>query len=242
MKEKGFIRVYAVGTGNNLSVSAMFFAVTVFVLVLTTLAGFQNALASDTTPEGMVLIPAGKFIFGDEDQGTEEEIDLKAFYIDKYEVTNEDYKKFVHDHKFPPGKEKHPVVNVSWHDADTYCKSLGKRLPTEEEWEKAARGTDGREYPWGDGFDSSKLNSRESGINDTTPVGKYEAGKSVYGVYDMSGNVREWTDDWYDIDDRIYKVVKGGSYIDDEESVFTFTVRKSIPEDIKAYVGFRCAR
>lgn len=191
--------------------------------------------------EGMVLVQAGKFDFGDEDDEGIEKIDLKAFYIDQYEVTNEQYRNFKHEHKFPPDKADHPVTGVSWHDANTYCKSLGKRLPAEEEWEKAARGTDGRAYPWGKDFKSDKVNGKEANIGTTTPVGKYEAGKSVYGVYDMSGNVREWTDSWHD-DNKIYRVVRGGGYIDDEDSVFTFTTRKSIPEDVKDYVGFRCAK
>ncbi len=203
----------------------------------------QTVLAgAEETAGGMVLVPAGKFIFGDEDESIVEEIDLKAFYIDQYEITNALYKEFKPKHDFPADKADHPVVNVSWHDADTYCTSLGKRLPTEEEWEKAARGADELWYPWGDDFDSEKANTREASINDTTPVGMYETGKSVYEVYDMCGNVREWVDAWYDIDDQIYRVVRGGGYIDDEEVVFTFTIRKSIPEDKKAYVGFRCAK
>jgi len=212
-------------------------------LLLITVSFNIHVMAGDEkgAPEGMVLVPAGKFDFGDKDEGGIEKLDLKAFYIDKYEVTNEQYKNYKPTHNFPPDKAKHPATGVSWHDANTYCKTNGKRLPTEEEWEKAARGIDGRAYPWGDDFKAEKLNSKESNIATTAPVGKYEAGKSPYGVYDMSGNVREWTDSWYD-EKKIYKVVRGGSYIDDEDAVFTYTVRKSIPEDAKDYVGFRCAK
>ncbi len=192
-------------------------------------------------PEGMVLVPAGKFSYGDEDEGTLKTVDLKAFFIDKHEVTNAQYRKFKPEHKFPSNKADHPVSNISWHDADTYCKSVGKRLPTEQEWEKAARGTDGRWYPWGDDFDLNKVNGSEANVGSTTPAGKYDEGKSVYGVYDMSGNVREWVDGWFD-DTKIYRVVRGGGYIDDEDSIYTFTRRKSIPEDVKDYVGFRCAK
>jgi formylglycine-generating enzyme required for sulfatase activity len=235
-------------------------AVIIISFVIMLHATIKTAFGGHEEVPGMVMVTAGKFIFGDKDEGTEETIDLRAFYIDKYEVTNEAYKKVAHDHKFPPDKAKHPVVNVSWHDANTYCKTLGKRLPTEEEWEKAARGTDGRLYPWGKSFDKAKANTREGGAppvpashqhdhsaqkkvetKGAAPVGSYEAGKSPYGVYDMSGNVREWTDGWYD-EKKIYRAVRGGSFIDDAESVYTFTVRKSIPEDSKAYIGFRCAK
>ncbi len=231
-----------------------------FVSIWPALGGWQEVAAGHLEVPGMTLIPAGKFAFGDPDEGTKEEIDLKAFYIDKYEVTNEAYKKFKHNHTFPAERATHPVAGITWHEADTYCKSIGKRLPKEEEWEKAARGTDGRAYPWGDEFDKAKANTREGlapssqqrshdhsgGKQDpetkgTVSVGSYEAGKSVYGVYDMAGNVREWTDSWYD-DKKVYRVVRGGSYLDDQDSVYTFTVRKSIPEDAKEYIGFRCAK
>lgn len=236
-------------------------AAAVLSALITGIAGFIPDLWAEYEEiPGMVLVPAGKFIFGDKDEGTAETIDIRAFYIDKYEVTNEAYKKVVRNHKFPADKANYPVANITWHDANTYCKSLGKRLPSEEEWEKAARGEDGRPYPWGKEFDKTKANTREGEApsapashqhdhstvrkvetKGTVPVGSYEAGKSPYGVYDMAGNVREWTDGWYD-EKRIYKAVRGGSYIDDEEAVFTFTVRKSIPEDSKAYIGFRCAK
>ena len=201
------------------------------------------AVAGDgASTKGMKIVPAGKFKFGDEEEGTEEVIDLKAFYIDINEVTNAQYKKFKPDHKFDSGKADHPAANVSWHSADTYCKSLGKRLPNEEEWEKAARGSDARFYPWGEDFDEGFLNSSEGGKNNTSAVGSYTGGKSPYGINDMAGNVREWTADWHNIEKKIYKVMRGGGYQDGEEDVYTFSVKKSIPEDIKAYVGFRCAK
>ncbi|MDI6744105.1 MAG: SUMF1/EgtB/PvdO family nonheme iron enzyme [Thermodesulfovibrionales bacterium] len=235
MKSKYFQDNRQVGMAGVIS------AVIVVSFIIMLHASIRTAFAGHEEVDGMVLVPAGKFIFGDKDEGTQETIDLKAFYIDKYEVTNEAYKKVKHDHKFPPDKAKHPVVNVSWHDANTYCKALGKRLPSEEEREKAARGTDERLYPWGKAFDKAKANTREAGIKGTVPVGSYESGKSPYGIYDMAGNVREWTDNWYD-EKKIYKSVRGGGYIDAEDAVFTFTVRKSIPEDTKAYIGFRCAK
>jgi serine/threonine-protein kinase len=136
---------------------------------------------------------------------------LDDFYIDKYPVTNAQFEQFVNatgykaesdwgDWRkyYTKGKEKHPVVFVSWNDANTYCKWAGKRLPTEAEWEKAARGTDGRIWPWGNAWDKRKCNSSDGGPGTTMPVGSYPAGASPYGVMDMAGNVCEWCADWYD--------------------------------------------
>ncbi|MBI5650689.1 MAG: twin-arginine translocase TatA/TatE family subunit [Chloroflexi bacterium] len=148
-----------------------------------------------------------------EDEKPQRKIDLDAYYISETPVTNEDYKKFVDatgykvpDHwdknwrTFPTGKDNHPVVNVTWDDANAYARWAGCRLPTEAEWEKAARGTDGRRYPWGNEFDATRCNSYESEIGDTTPVGEYSlrGGNSPYGIKDMAGNVWEWCADWYD--------------------------------------------
>jgi len=195
-------------------------------------------------PNEMVQVPAGVFTRGTNDrlpdEGPQHEVDLAAFQIDQYEVTNLQYKKFLDATKrrspnhfvnrtFPDGKADHPVVYVSWVDADAYCAWVGKRLPTDQEWEKAARGTDGRIFPWGGTFDFYKANTphrwRLSGKEgDTTPVGSFEAGKSPYGVYDMTGNVWEWTASWYapypgntHITENYgekYKTLKGGSWWD----------------------------
>jgi formylglycine-generating enzyme required for sulfatase activity len=195
-------------------------------------------------PNPMVLIPAGEFIMGTDerlpDEGPQHKVTLKAFYFDKYEVTNLQYEQFIkatnrrspihfRNRTFPEGKADHPVINVTWEDARDYCAWAGKRLPTDQEWEKAARGTDGRTYPWGNEFDWRKANVparwKDSPMfGDTTPVGAFEAGRSPYGVYDMSGNVWEWTDSWYtaypgnkvaseNYGER-YKVLKGGSWFD----------------------------
>jgi len=183
----------------------------------------------------MILIPAGEFTMGSSQeeidhgiQGCEEvhghcarrwfenelpqhSVYLDAFYIGRYEVTNEQYEHFVEvtgyeaprgwsGGSIPRGLEDHPVVNVSWYDALAYCRWLSEetgqtvRLPTEAEWEKAARGTDGRVYPWGDEFEAGKCNSAAEDIETTTPVGQYSPqGDSPYGVADVAGNVWEWT-------------------------------------------------
>jgi formylglycine-generating enzyme required for sulfatase activity len=195
-------------------------------------------------PNQMVLIPAGQFIMGTDtrlpDEGPQHAVTLPTYYIDNYEVTNLQYKKFndatngrspVHwrNRTFPRGKANHPVVFVTWDNANEYCRWAGKRLPTDQEWEKAARGTDGRMFPWGDEFSTSRANTplrwQEIGKpGDTTPVGSFEDGKSPYGLYDMSGNVWEWTDSWYKAypDNKTesesygerYKTLKGGSWFD----------------------------
>ncbi len=178
-------------------------------------------------PEGMALIPAGEFLMGSNDGGSDEKpvhsVYLDAYYIDKYEVTNEQFSKFLNEKgnqgeggatwvdiddedclieykngKYQPrsGYENHPVVEVSWYGARAYAKWAGKRLPTEAEWEKAARGgLIGKKYPWGDSIDSSKANYDEN-LGRTTPVGSYPPNN--YGLYDMAGNVWEWVSDWHD--------------------------------------------
>lgn len=188
----------------------------------------------------MVVIPAGKFIFGR--PGATKEVSLPAFSIDKYEVTNKQFAKFNLDHKYGAGGDNYPVTMVSLAEASDHCAALDKRLPTEQEWEKAARGTNGRIYPWGNEFNKVLCITKES-VNEgedasIAPVGSCEKGNSPYGVADMAGNVWEWTSTY---EDR-YSVLKGGSFFEDRSFATTYSNLLSIPDDVKDYVGFRCVK
>jgi formylglycine-generating enzyme required for sulfatase activity len=164
-----------------------------------------------------VRIPAGEFLYGDK----KEKKTLPEYWIARTPVTNAEYARFVVETGYKPPEHwkgkippqdlaEHPVVNVNWEDAASYAEWAEGRLPTEEEWEKAARGTDGREYPWGNTFDKEKCNSAEGHIGGTTPVGQYSpAGDSPYGVADMAGNVWEWTASEHEKGGR---VVRGGAF------------------------------
>ncbi len=249
--------------------------------------------------EGMKLgetisIPAGEFWMGlDEfdldfvvqkiggekryhkNESPRRKVNVKAFYIDKYDVTNMEYKKFLEatkhkgvpdnweDGEYPAGQDLHPVTYVSWDDADAYCKWAGKRLPVEMEWEKAARwapdkvmgaeGADSTLYPWGNTFHRLKANTGNGGAGKTTVVGQYEEGKSAYGVYDMAGNVKQWTADWYEdypgakfedvftAGDKV-KVARGGSFMDRDYDCLSTCRFKISPGSGSEDLGFRCAK
>ena len=221
---------------------------------------------------GMALIPEGEFVMGSnerwDDEAPEHLSYTKAFYMDLNEVTNSDYEKFVvatqqmtpyhwPEGNIPKRKEQHPVVYVSWFDASNYCKWAGKRLPTEHEWEKSARGQDGLIYPWGNQWALDKSNHPYKNSTGTEPIGSYPEGRSPYGLNDMSGNVWEWVDSYYlpHPDNPVTRaeygkdkrVLKGGSWFDCLSygcglSAPTFNRSFFTPEVKNNSFGFRCAK
>lgn len=223
----------------------------------------------------MVLVPEGVFTRGADSGGFDEkpqqEIYLDAFYVDKYEVTVESYEKyrraanyvepsvpfFQGDNALLKGP-KSPVVGVSWLDSVNFCKWAGKRLLTEAEWEKAARGTHGLVYPWGNKVldKRANLSGRADGYEFMAPVGSFPTGRSVYGVYDMAGNVSEWVDDWYDqfyyqtapmmnptgAENKKNRVFRGGSWDSRKVDIRAAKRYAASPGRKDAVVGFRCGR
>jgi len=205
----------------------------------------------------LVRVPAGKFLMGDEKNA----VTVDEFYIGKYPVTNAQYAAFAKAtgrKDAITGKDDHPVVNVSWDDAVAFAEWLsvqtGKlfRLPTEAEWEKAARGMDGRIYPWGDAGDPKKANTSEGGPGGTTPVGQYSpGGDSPYGCADMAGNVWEWTSSLYrpypyepgdgreDLKAGGARVLRGGAYYDDPGGVRCACRFRDLPDYGSGDIGFR---
>ena len=236
------------------------------------------ACAQAAEPGAMVLIPAGEFTMGRTKSTSDDKtsmrpqillddrplrkVQISAFQIDATEVTHEQYAKFVAatkrpapyhwmDGKVPSDHAKLPAFNVSWHDADAYCQWQGKRLPTEAEWEKAARGgLEAMDYPLGEKIDAK--HARYGNPNGPLPVGQLAPNK--YGLYDMSGNVAEWCSDWFDreyyarnenVDPKgppngQYKVNRGGAW-SDAPKVLKLHFRNWVrPEQRTANIGFRC--
>jgi formylglycine-generating enzyme required for sulfatase activity len=225
----------------------------------------------------MVPIPAGEFLMGSDptqdrdardDEQPQHSLYLPDYYIARTPVTNAQYAVFLQatDHELPQlwrrarplgGRDDHPVVGVSWHDAIAYCDWLsevtGKPycLPSEAEWEKGARGTDGRIYPWGDEWDPARCNTWEAGTGDTTPAGAYPAGASFYGLFDMAGNVLEWTRSLYraypydpkdgreDLDSGSRRVLRGGSFLDVAKLVRCACCIRDVPSNRDGVKGFR---
>jgi len=235
---------------------------------------FKTPLMPRHLERSMVLVPAGEFLMGswtgDADERPMRRVYLDAYFFDKDQLTVGEYAKFLDatSHSVPSDwnimsramHKNRPIVNVDWADAAAYCKWAGKRQPTEAEWEKAARGTDGRTYPWGDepptkfhGNMNKELWNNHMGL---APVGMFEAGKSPYGINDMAGNVWEWVSDWYDDDyystaplrnptgpaTGMSKVVRGGSWGSGPEGLRSAERETHVPSFQGYGTGFRCAK
>ena len=222
----------------------------------------------------MVYVPAGTFTMGTNDSRVDQrpahEVWLDAYWIDQYEISNQQYavcvsagaciepvsyesetrEEYYNDATY----SNYPVIHVSWNQANTYCTWTGGRLPTEAEWEKAARGTDGRIYPWGNEFpDKTRLNYNNLN-GDTTAVGSYSTGASPYGVMDMAGNVREWILDWYGNDYYLssqennpmgpeegeVRGLRGGAWQSDVNSTRVVYRNLGYPQNSSNHIGFRC--
>jgi len=236
------------------------------------------ATAADvpSSDKNMVLIPKGEFTMGSNEHSDEakHQVVLDAYLIDKFEASNARYKEFMKATHHPApaywddprlNKSNHPVVGVSWTDANAFCKWEDKRLPTEAEWERAAKGPDGdAHYPWGHTLDPKKANYSQN-VGRTTPVDSYPEGVSGFGVYNMAGNVFEWVDDWYDptfykrsialnpkgaeqgynfANQGPVKALRGGSWLAPETSLHTSHRFWNQPDN-NSYgigLGFRCAK
>ena len=246
------------------------------------LAAFDFGQRASATPvrsvgssqDGMALvyIPAGEFLMGDNDSprsSPAHKVHLEAYWMDRVEVTNAMYQKCVKaggcalpDVHFDPyyGKwayRDHPVVYINWFQAQAYCKWAGRRLPTEVEWEKAARGTDGRKYPWGDEAPTPRLaNFDEALIQQAISSYRYPSGASPFGVLNMSGNVREWLADWFDPNYYEYspytnpkgpeagteRALRSGSYAEDRRQIAVYVRLRHSPDSAGLNRGFRCAQ
>lgn len=239
-----------------------------------TVVASAQLLFARPAPGDMVFIPSGEFMMGTAKAQVEElskhvhpslfglevprrRVCAKAFYVDRYEVTNRQYLEFVRatghrpphywlNKTYPQGHDDHPVIGVDWHDAAAYAGWAGKRLPTEEEWEKAARGTDGRLYPWGNSWVPGSCNLDDSSDGhirfSTAPVGSFPQDRSPYDVMDMAGNVAEWTSTESTQNPGFY-FVKGGSFIHSQPHNFRSAARAAqpSPNGMAGYIGFRCA-
>lgn len=224
--------------------------------------------------EKMAYIPEGYFLMGDdtslknrEDEAPKRKVFLKGFYMDKFEVTYLQFKNFVENkggyktpvlshNSLPPQRKYYPVSKVTYKEAEDYCQWAGKRLPTEEEWEKAARGVDGRKFPWkGNETDRNRNNTRLSAFYKSVPVGGYPEGVSPYGLFEMSGNLQEWTGSWYkrysgsessglrdDDYGEKHRVLRGGSFLLDPLRATTTARNYQNPKYRGNDVGFRCAK
>jgi formylglycine-generating enzyme required for sulfatase activity len=256
---------------------SIFKTISTMILVTMLLAACASAAGASQVREkdGMVMVyvAEGSFTMGSNNGNTDEKPErretLPGFWIDQTEVTNGMYEKCEQAGKCQPpaklssdtrdryygtaGYADYPVIYVDWNRAKTYCLWAGGRLPSEAEWEKAARGTDGRAYPWGDKTPNSSLANYDWNEGDTTEVGRYSPeGDSIYGAKDMAGNVWEWTADWYDVypegDPQASdyfgtqaRVLRGGSWYSKSNDIRSADRLRNSPSLVGSSYGFRCA-
>jgi len=188
----------------------------------------------------MVQVPAGEFIMGDNGTALQKKtLQLEEFSIDRFEVTNDEFARLLPEHIFWESAGTHPATSMTWQEAKTYCEQVGKRLPTEEEWEKSARGTDARLYPWGDKPLRKKPHPFYSGIIKRR-VGLNKKDTSPYGVRDMAGSVWEWTAS----SENGKKITRGGLWNHhlDYEYGKTFDRNLIAAKERFIFLGFRCAK
>ena len=252
-------------------------------LILLFIAPLLLAAAPPVQPTTMITIAPGEFTMGSTEKDIEwaaqtffsesldyyrdetpaHTVNLPAYKIDITEVTMGQYRlyrqqtgvpapKFMDNDRF--NQDHQPVVGITWQEAADYCATMGKRLPTEMEWEKAARGTDGRFYPWGNEPDETQANIRgkKDGYRYSAPVGQTKFGASPFGIRDMAGNVWEWTADWYqpypgnihpnDFYGKQFRVIKGGSWFSNLDLARIPVRGKSLPDRRNNFLGFRCAK
>ncbi len=248
-----------------------------FLLTIFIASGVPSQ-AQPTPPEGMVLIPAGEFWMGTNDTDRSDNnqannvplgandarprhrASIKAFFLDKTEVTNAQYKKYCDATGYPPpphwnggtfpeGQGDFPVTRVNWYEAVAYAAWLGKRLPSEAEWERAARGTEGRLFAWGDSWDADKVVWDTDGPR---AVGSKPQGATPEGVLDLTGNVFEWTSSWFDAYPNAptkqpdfgtkLKVIRGGAWAGGHDLGQGWFRSVNRPQSRIEWVGFRCAK
>lgn len=245
------------------------------VILLVLLVGWAVTACDSYTPpapkpiNSLIMVPAGWFLMGEDDNrpsnNPQHEVYLDGYMIQIQEVSHQEFLEYVH----VTGNLKEywnistlkaapdlPMTNTKWEDADTYCRWLGMRLPTEAEWEKAARGVDGRKYPWGNQWKSDLSNHQDNSNGRVVEVSSYSGGQSPYGLINMSGNAAEWVADYYDRDYYNYSpsynpagpdlildhVIRGGSFEDPPEWSTTYFRNSSHSALPNPRVGFRCAQ
>ena len=247
------------------------------LVVVVAVAGFRSIArepADEITGQDgapLVLVPAGTFTMGDDEEAPKRDVFIDAYYIDRFEVTTSRFGRFLKAtgsvrppdgwEELDPAKGAQlPVAGVDWNDADAYCRWAGRRLPTEAEWEKAARGTDGRRFPWGDAsptpehanYENTSPDAYDGGL---TAVGRFPAGNSPFGVSDLAGNVSEWVADWYaegvapeDVrnpagpESGERRVIRGGGRFDPGYRLSPVKRWNAQPGQRSEDLGFRCAR